>query len=111
MAKRHQGLGYQAKPADLRFTAGQIQDFVRAFASAIAECLEQIVTDRVVRTIESTRQPTLLDRVAIAEQLDISLPTLDRLRKEGCPFVMIGDAPRFEVDRVLEWLRSRATEE
>jgi hypothetical protein len=43
--------------------------------------------------------------------LNISPAALDRLRTEPAfPELRIGDAPRFELDRVLEWLRARGTE-
>lgn len=51
--------------------------------------------------------PALLDRAGLAGALDVSTKTLDRLRSEGLPELTIGDAPRFELERCLEWLRAR----
>jgi hypothetical protein len=33
--------------------------------------------------------------------------TVDRLRREGLPEIAVGDAPRFELDACLGWLRGR----
>ncbi|MBK8998073.1 MAG: hypothetical protein IPM35_20305 [Myxococcales bacterium] len=52
--------------------------------------------------------PTLLDREGCARMLGVSLGTLDRLRREGMPELRVGDAPRYEADAVLAWLRERA---
>jgi hypothetical protein len=52
--------------------------------------------------------PTLLDRTQLAKALGCSLPTVDRLRRQGAPQFLLGDAPRFELDAVLAWLRTRS---
>ncbi len=75
-----------------------------------------IITDRdtlldVVREAMSEiaprpKEPALLDRRALAQALDISLPSLDRLRrKKGFPQIHVGDVPRFRLEEVLRWLR------
>jgi hypothetical protein len=53
--------------------------------------------------------PVVPDRRGIARALAVGTSTVDRLRREGMPFVWIGDSPRFELVRCLEWLRGRAT--
>jgi excisionase family DNA binding protein len=50
----------------------------------------------------------LLDRADLAEMLGCSLPTLDKLRSGGMPELRVGDAPRFEREAVLAWLRERS---
>lgn len=55
----------------------------------------------------SPAPPPLLDRAGLARALGKSLPSIDRLRKAGLPCVKVGDVDRFELDRVLEWLRGR----
>jgi hypothetical protein len=73
--------------------------------------LRELVTAAVAEALEgasaSRHAPTLLDRAAIANALDVSVATLDRLRLEGMPELRLGDVPRFELDAVLGWLRSR----
>jgi hypothetical protein len=51
--------------------------------------------------------PALLDRRGLATALDVCLDKIDALRKQGMPTITIGDVPRFELDRCLEWLRGR----
>jgi hypothetical protein len=53
------------------------------------------------------RRPALLDRKAIATELGVSVATVDRLCRDGMPFVRLGDSKRFELARVLEWARNR----
>ncbi|MBE7480242.1 MAG: helix-turn-helix domain-containing protein [Polyangiaceae bacterium] len=57
---------------------------------------------------EPAAAPTLLDREGCARLLGISVGTLDRLRREGLPELKVGDAPRYEAEEVLAWLRGRA---
>jgi hypothetical protein len=52
--------------------------------------------------------PVLLDRSAISRRLGISPSTVDRLRREGMPVILIGDSPRFEPEACLVWLRSHS---
>jgi len=76
--------------------------------------LAALVRDAVVEVLADAPRATvapvaLLDRKGLAEALAVSPAALDRLRSEpSFPELKIGDAPRFELDRVLEWLRSRS---
>jgi hypothetical protein len=49
--------------------------------------------------------PPLLDREALALSLGCSSSLVDKLRRQGMPHLRLGDSPRFELDRCLEWLR------
>jgi excisionase family DNA binding protein len=49
----------------------------------------------------------LLTRQQTAQALGCSLATLQKLVGDGCPSVRLGESPRFELARVLEWLRER----
>ena len=51
-------------------------------------------------------KPVLLDRAGLARALCVSIPTVDRLRREGLPTVMVCQAPRFQIETVLGWLGS-----
>lgn len=55
--------------------------------------------------------PALLDRRGLARALGCSPDQVDRLRREGCPELRLGDVPRFELPAVLAWLRSRGEHE
>lgn len=53
-------------------------------------------------------KPVLLDRSGLAVALNLSTKSLDKLRGlPGFPELTLLDSPRFELDRVLEWLRVR----
>ncbi len=50
----------------------------------------------------------LLDRAGLARALGVAVPTVDRMRQlPDFPELRVGDAPRFELPAVLEWLRGR----
>jgi hypothetical protein len=76
--------------------------------------LAELVRDAVVEALSAqpkaaSTPPALLDRKRLAEALDLSVAALDRVRAEpSFPELRIGDAPRFELDRVLEWLRAQS---
>lgn len=73
--------------------------------------LRQLVRDAVTEALAEREPaadtPLLLDRRAMASVLGIGVDTLDKLRREGLPTVLVGDAPRFLAAEVLEWLRAR----
>jgi excisionase family DNA binding protein len=50
----------------------------------------------------------LLTLEDLARTLRCSTRHIRRLRGEGLPVVMVGEAPRFERDAVLAWLRARS---
>ena len=72
--------------------------------------LENLVT-RAVR--EAMAQgivgPVLVDKQDLARQLGCSPSHVDHLRKQGMPWVPVGQVVRFEPVKVLEWLRARET--
>src|SRR5690606_21931433 len=90
------GAGPAGASGILEYVAGIVADEVR---SGLADLLAEIVSQQ--------SPPKPLDRRGLAEWLGCSLPTVDRLRREGCPELMVGDSPRFEPDAVLAWLRER----
>lgn len=49
----------------------------------------------------------LLTAEDVAQLLRCSTRHVRRLRKDGLPVVWLGEAPRFERDAVLAWLRRR----
>lgn len=54
--------------------------------------------------------PALLDRNGLAQRLGVSVGMIDRFRRDGCPVVWVGSAPRFELDAMLAFLRARGHE-
>lgn len=93
-------------------------------SSLLAEVLETLIDEFVDRIraelhhalsvqaqppAEAPAQPpSLLSIALLARELQCSRATINRLRSEGLPCVMVCDSPRFARDRVLEWLESRS---
>ena len=86
-------------------------------AAPLIETLVSLIADAVVdrlaeQAAERTPEPTsprLLDRRGLAEMLTCCTDTVDRLRAEGMPTVLVSEAIRFEGGACLEWLRQRGT--
>jgi len=82
---------------------------------ADAQALDERLTrmEELLNAIVEARaepKPVLLDRAGLAVALNLSTKSLDKLRDEvDFPELRLLDAPRFELDRVLEWLRVRGT--
>lgn len=74
---------------------------------ATAEQLAELIRAAVEEALAEQRQdlaPALLDRAGIARALGISPSTVDRLRRDGLPCVLIGDSPRFLAAECVSWL-------
>lgn len=60
-----------------------------------------------IANLPARAEPALVSTSQLCEQLSISKATLHRLRARGLPCVMLADAPRFSVAKVIAWLESR----
>jgi hypothetical protein len=72
------------------------------------EALMSMVKTAVSEALAEKSQevaPELLDRISAARALRVGTSTLDRLRREGLPCIMIGESPRFERAACIAWLR------
>ena len=49
----------------------------------------------------------MLTKKELAEKLNVSIPTIDRLLKDGIPRIYIRGAVRFDYDEVVRWLKER----
>ena len=47
----------------------------------------------------------MLTKKELAENLNVSVPTIDRLLKDGVPRIYIRGSVRFEYDEVVRWLK------
>lgn len=47
----------------------------------------------------------MLTKNELAELLNVSVPTIDRLLKDGLPRIYIRRSVRFEYDEVVKWLK------
>lgn len=79
-----------------------------AVTLTVAE-LEELVQRKVAGALEA-HEPSVkrvvLTRGELAEALGVSLSHVANLQAEGMPCLRVGDAPRFEIDDVMEWLRN-----
>jgi hypothetical protein len=64
--------------------------------------------ERVRALLAPEGAPALLDRQGLARELQVSPATVDRLRADGCPELIVGASPRFELAAVLAWIRARS---
>jgi hypothetical protein len=106
--------GPDAGPGNDQHSAGEGSPGTRAAASPFdaiiddaADRVAALVADRLAPLLERASAPALLDRRGLAEALNCCVDVVDRLRGEGMPDLRVGDVPRFELERVLEWLRRR----
>lgn len=80
-----------------------------AVAVVTAEQLQTIVTNAVAAALASGAgvQPNskLLGRDELARALACSPSTVGKLRRDGMPFIRVGDSPRYDLDECLTWIR------
>lgn len=69
-----------------------------AFRAAVAEVVAEVVVEP---------RPALLDRGRFAREVSVSPATVDRLVREGLPFVRVGADRRFDLAECVAWLRAR----
>jgi hypothetical protein len=71
------------------------------------EHLQAIVHQAVADALAAhAAAPKLLTREGLAKAFACSTGHIDALRKRGLPTRWLGDAPRFELAAVLEWLKA-----
>lgn len=73
-------------------------------AAIVRDAVAEIIAERE----DAPARPALLDRRGLAMALDCSPDQVDRLRREGCPELRVGDMPRFDLGEVLAWIRARS---
>lgn len=85
-------------------------DPITAALEAAAERGAERAFERFAESLsEHTLESGLKTRAGLAKRLGISLATLNRLRQQGMPCVMLLDSPRYDYDEVLAWLKSRGS--
>jgi hypothetical protein len=85
-----------------------VADLVVITVAELRALVVEAVADALAEAGPVADRAALLDRAGLARALGVSLATIDRLRGEGMPELRLGDVPRFELDRVLAWLRERS---
>lgn len=82
----------------------------RARIHAAVDALIDALLDSVEPTYPSPASiapASLIDKRELARALNVSVATVDRLDREGQPFLRIGDAKRYDLASVLAWHRER----
>jgi len=79
------------------------------------EELRELLRSEVSRALEEHKPEaagpsSLLARSALALALGCSLATVDRMVRDGCPFVVVGRTKRFDLEKVQAWLGTRTIE-
>lgn len=66
------------------------------------------MNDESTQTVEPVKL-LLLDKERMATAICVSVPTLDDMRKRGCPCVPVPGARRvlFDPDEVIQWLKGQ----
>jgi hypothetical protein len=72
---------------------------------SVAEKAARKVLDELPRA--APERAPLVDQAGVAKHLGVTVRTVYALRKKGGPCVLVGDAPRFDVDEVMAWLHTR----
>lgn len=97
-------------PRNVRARRSLDEDYAPSVTLTIGD-LRSLVHDEVAGVIaecEQRSRPVLVTRDGPAEALAVSVSSIDRLIREGCPRVRVGDAPRFSIPDVIAWLKARA---
>jgi len=84
---------------------GEDRLVVTLTVAELTDLVRQVALEAAAETAEPP--PALLDRAGLARALGVGTTTVDRLRRDGCPVVWLGDSPRFELAACLAWLRAR----
>ena len=73
--------------------------------------LRQIVLDSVAEAITGASPKTnrVVTKEELAEAMSCAGCTIDRMVREGMPFVLVGQSRRFEVDACMQWCANRKT--
>lgn len=49
----------------------------------------------------------MLTKQQLAKQLNVSVSMIDKLMKKGMPYLKIGKAVRFDLEKVLVWIKEQ----
>lgn len=77
-----------------------------------AEEHAELVAEKVKRVTSApapAEPPRRLKKSELAQHLGVSTVQVDRLDREGQPFIRIGDAKRYDLAEVLAWHASRTS--
>jgi len=75
-------------------------------AEELAAIVRMAVAEELAERLPQ-QAPALVDRRGLAAELGCGVDTVDKLRREGLPTIMLGDSPRFQLAAAVEWLKGR----
>lgn len=99
----------QAAPGAELVTVLRVQAATFRAQGTAMDCLADAIEAQGADVPTAGAPQLLLTKHELARALQCSPSTLDRLRKEGMPVVMLGESPRFEAAAVTDWLRVRGS--
>lgn len=84
-----------------------LNSLIKEISKEVSERLMFVIEDFLLNKLsDSATKKILIDTEELAEQLSLSKSTIIKLRKEGLPIVKIGDSIRFNVDEVIEFIKT-----
>jgi hypothetical protein len=80
-----------------------------AIAQQVRAALREELPAALAEALDGAKPagPKLETREGCARALSISTRSLDTLRTQGLPTIMVLESPRFDLPEVLAWLRER----
>jgi hypothetical protein len=85
---------------------GQADPFTTAIRAAVAAEIDRL-RDELVEVVAARPAKRLLDGQELGQLLQVTAPTIRKLREEGLPYVSLGAVRRYDPDVVLAWLTAR----
>ena len=92
-------------------TLGAVDAILNQLAPVVALWVQQMIRESMAQLQPVPCAEPLLDKRTLAHQLNVSLATIDRLDRDGQPFIRVGDAKRYELTAVLDWHRARTAKD
>ena len=85
------------------------QDAAGSLDATIADIIRREIAPLVelLEALAAPERPELMTGAQLSESLQVSVRTIDRLRVEGLPTIVVGDSPRYRLADVLTWLETR----
>lgn len=84
----------------------QADPFTTAIRAAVAAEIDRL-RDELVEVVAARPAKQLLDGQELGQLLQVTAPTIRKLREEGLPHVTLGTVRRYDPDAVLAWLTAR----
>lgn len=86
-----------------------IDQYISTIAHKIFKLNSELVENHLKhdQNINSLSSRLLVDTNELAKLLSVSKSTIVKLRKEGLPIIRIGDAVRFDIENVFQFIKEK----